>query len=162
WLYALRAPEGRLDAPAAEVGRLAEQVRTWQRPAAVATAAPFRLCFRLEEPHGPEQPEPGFSVDGDWPVRYLLQAQGDPRRAAPALLAPAAARGGAGGRRAAVLQAPGFPPREFLLAGLGEAASLCPPIEASLKTPTPTEFTADATTAHTFLTETSVALEQAG
>jgi hypothetical protein len=29
---------------------LAEQARTWRRPVEIAASAPFRLCFRLEEP----------------------------------------------------------------------------------------------------------------
>jgi SNF2 family DNA or RNA helicase len=157
WLYALRAPEGRLQGTAAELTQLAEQVRAWQRPLASAAAAPFRLCFRLEEPPTNGEGNGGFTAGGEWTVRYLLQAQDD-----PSLLVSVADAWAARGRQAAVLQRGGFSPREFLLAGLGQAASLCPEIEVSLRTASPGGFTADAATAHRFLTETASLLEQAG
>src|SRR5207302_7091486 len=50
WLYALRLPDGLLTGKPAELRQFAEQVRAWQRPVTVTAAAPFRLCFRLEEP----------------------------------------------------------------------------------------------------------------
>jgi SNF2 family DNA or RNA helicase len=157
WLHALRAPEGNLEGSAKELAGLAEQVRTWQRPVAGAAAAPFRLCFRLEEP--PTNGEGGgeFTADGDWTVRYLLQAQDD-----PSLLVPAADAWAPRGQTAAVLRRGAFQPREFLLAALGQAAGLCPEVEASLRTAAPGGFTADTPGAHRFLTETAWALEQAG
>src|SRR2546423_1490098 len=50
WLYALRVGTGAVTGDAAELMRLAEQVREWQRPVTAQAATPFRLCFRLEEP----------------------------------------------------------------------------------------------------------------
>ena len=44
---------------------LAEQVRQWRRPVDVASASPYRLCFRLEEP-SEIQRSPAFFVP---PVR---------------------------------------------------------------------------------------------
>src|SRR6185503_855693 len=52
--------------------------------------------------------------------------------------------------------------REHLLASLGQAAVLCPPIEKSLHAPAPGGYTTDATGAHAFLTQSAAALEQAG
>src|SRR5262249_35294321 len=78
WLHALPAPEGVLRAPANELAQLAEQVGTWQRPAAVSAAAPFRLCFRLEEPPDGEAGDEVAPPDDGWSVRYLLQARDDP------------------------------------------------------------------------------------
>jgi len=59
WLFALRAPDGQMEGDEEQLARLAEQVREWRRPAAIAAGSPFRLCFRLEEPHGD-----GVGADG--------------------------------------------------------------------------------------------------
>ncbi len=157
WLHALRSGDGTLSGGASELAGLAEQVHTWRRPAAVTAEAPFRLCFRLEEPPTNGEltvPEPGKTP---WTVRYLLQAQDD-----LSLLIPVADALEPRGRTAAVLRRDGFQPREFLLTALGQAAGLSPSIEASLKSAAPADFTTDAAGAHRFLTETAWLLEQAG
>jgi SNF2 family DNA or RNA helicase len=157
WLHALRAAQGELRGKAPELAGLAEQVRTWQRPVAVSAAAPFRLCFRLEEPPAGGDGAETVPAGDTWSVRYLLQARDD-----PSLLIGVDDAWAPRGPRAAVLHRDGFQPREYLLAALGQAAGLCPPVEASLKTATPAGFTADATGAHRFLTESAWLLEQAG
>jgi SNF2 family DNA or RNA helicase len=156
WLHALRASDGTLSGSAADLGQLAEQVRSWQRPLTVAVDAPFRLCFRLEEPsEDGDGPEPAAS--GEWQVRYLLQATDD-----PSLLVPVGDAWTPKGGHAVVFRARGFNAREYLLTALGQAAGLCKPIEASLKSATPSGFAVDALGAHAFLTETAWLLEQAG
>ena len=50
-----------------ELARLATQVGEWQRQISIVASAPFRLCFRLEEPV-PAEPEPaedeyGYATD---------------------------------------------------------------------------------------------------
>ena len=77
WLQALGAADGVIRWDRGEVDRLAAAVKEWRRPVAAATDAPFRLCFRLEEPAPQEdgQPRP-------WSVRYLLQSRRD-RAAVP-------------------------------------------------------------------------------
>jgi superfamily II DNA or RNA helicase len=158
WLRALRAPDGTLTGTASELSQLAEQVRTWQRPIAVTAGAPFRLCFRLEEPtiegdNGHALPQ----AEGDWQVRYLLQAADD-----PSLLVPVGDAWAVKGRHAAVLRSRAFNGREYLLTALGQAAGLCQPVEASLKSAAPAGFVLDTAGAHRFLTETAWLLEQAG
>jgi SNF2 family DNA or RNA helicase len=159
WLYALRSADGSL--AGGDGAQLAEQVRSWERPITVSTTSPFRLCFRLEEPpaNGAAGGAEGAVAvpHGDWEVRYLLQAQDD-----PSLLIPVADAWQPAGRTASVLRRGAFNPREYLLATLGQAASVCPPVEASLKGAAPAGFTIDTTGAHRFLTETSWLLEQAG
>jgi superfamily II DNA or RNA helicase len=157
WLHALRSADGRLTGTDGELSQLAEQVRAWQRPVAVVAAAPFRLTFRLEEPPANGDGGGAARVDAGWTVRYLLQAKDD-----PSLLLPADEAWAPRGERAALLRRGGFHPREYLLAALGQAAALSPPVEASLKWPAPGGFALDATGAHAFLTETAWLLEQAG
>ncbi|HWG44443.1 MAG TPA: DEAD/DEAH box helicase [Gemmataceae bacterium] len=157
WLHALRSPDGVLTAAPNAQRQLAEQVRTWQRPVLVSTAAPFRLCFRLEEPAASDEEDNGVTAPNEWQVRYLLQARDD-----PSLLIPVADAWTPKGRVAAVFKKSTFDSREYLLTTLGQAAAICPPVEASLKTAAPGGYDADAAGAHTFLTETAWLLEQAG
>ena len=79
WLHALGTADGLVRWDRDELQRLAAAVREWRRPVAAATDAPFRLCFRLEEP-APQE-------DGQrrpWSVRYLLQSRRDPSLLIPA------------------------------------------------------------------------------
>ncbi len=152
WLYALRAPTGRMEGDAGELRAFAAQVREWRRPLTVSAAAPFRFCFRLEEPD-----EEADGENARWFVRYLLQDLQD-----PSLLIPADKAWAAKGRTAALLQRENFQPREFLLMALGSAAQIYSRIEESLKAAAPDGFVCDTPAAYTFLTETAWQLEQAG
>ncbi|PYQ12852.1 MAG: ATP-dependent helicase [Acidobacteria bacterium] len=149
WLRALGTPDGDVvEREPAELARLAAAVREWRRPVAVSTDAPFRLCFRLEEPTG------GDNSPTSWSVRYLLQGRRD-----PSLLIPAEkAWDGRSAER--LLGDPAV--REHLLGSLGQAAGLCPPVEQSLHAPAPSGYETDARGAHAFLTQSAAALEQAG
>jgi hypothetical protein len=156
WLHALASGAGALGGAAAAQQQLAGQVREWQRPIAVSTATPFRLCFRLEEPeeegngeaHAPKDP---------WYLRYLLQAADD-----PSLLVPVADAWAAKGRKAAVLKRDSFNAPEYLLLALGQAVRVCPVIEESLKTSAPAGYGLDTMHPHGFLTQDAWMLEQAG
>jgi SNF2 family DNA or RNA helicase len=156
WLYALRSREATLSGKPAELQQLAVQVRDWQRPLTVTTAAPFRLCFRLEEP-ADDTLAARQRKTTVWFVRYLLQAADE-----PSLLVPVADAWQPKGRTATVLKRNGFHPREYLLAALGQASTLSPQIEQSLKSAAPSGYELDATGAHQFLTEKAWLLEQAG
>jgi SNF2 family DNA or RNA helicase len=157
WLHALRSPDGTLTGSSAELNSLAEQVRGWQRPAVVTAAAPFRLCFRLEEP--PPNPAAGaVNIPSEpWEVRYLLQAQDD-----PSLLVPVAEAWQSSRRLAGVFRRYDFEPREFLLTALGQAAAVCPPVEASLRSAEAAGYSTDLAGAHAFLTLSAELLKQAG
>ncbi len=149
WLHALGTADGLIRWDRGELERLAAAVREWRRPVAAATDAPFRLCFRLEEPPpqegGPRPP---------WSVRYLLQSRRDPSLQLPA------EKAWQGRTAERLLGDPAV--REHLLASLGQAAGVCPPVEESLHSPAPTGYATDAHGAHLFLTESAAALEQAG
>src|SRR5437899_11769200 len=150
WLRALATREGVIDGARPDIARLAAAVREWRRPVAVSSDAPFRLCFRLEEP----TEEAKGNGQRTWSVTYLLQARRD-----PSLLIPAA-KAWEGHAAERLLGAPQV--REHLLASLGQAAGLCPPVEQSLHGPAPSGYATDAHGAHAFLTQSAAALEQAG
>lgn len=185
WSRALRSPNRDLGPAEKEWEQLADQVRTWRRPMTVAAESPFRLCFRLEEPPPPMVPvedEPPVETvadkrgdkaaekaaakssaksvrveSDDWKVQYLLQATDD-----PSLIIPAADAWRGTSDVAAVLQARNFRVHEYLLATLGQACSLCPRIEGSLKGAVPGGYELNAAGAHEFLTEKAILLRQAG
>jgi SNF2 family DNA or RNA helicase len=151
WLAALYALDGTLKVEAQQGAELLEQVRNWQRPITATADSAFQLCFRLEEPkeNAPE--------DASWRVNYLLQARED-----PSLLLPLAEVWKERGRVATLLKQRHFEPREYILTALGQAAALCPPVESSLQSPTPTGARLDANRAHDFLGQDAYLLEQAG
>ncbi|MGH9718639.1 MAG: DEAD/DEAH box helicase [Bryobacteraceae bacterium] len=147
WLAALASGDGTIEGSPAELRDLATQVSEWQHAIQVSARAPFRLSFRLEEPKD----------DESWRVHYLLQGTKDPSlilRAADAWKAKPAATAAWGADPSAV--------REHLLVSLGQAASICPLVESSLKQRAPTGFEFDVVDAHQFLRETAGALEQSG
>ena len=78
------------------------------------------------------------------------------------LLVPAEAAWKERGTEAKVLGRDGFRPREYLLAALGQAATISPRIEASLKAAAPEGYDLDTAAAHDFLAERAGPLEQAG
>ncbi len=161
WIHALRAPDGVLSGPASALSRLTDQLREWQHPVTVRAVAPFRLSFRLEEPPPPDEGAGAVSGSTDgggaWFVRYLLQATSD-----PSLLVPAEEVWQEQRRARAPLRQAGFEAREHLLASLGQASAIDPDVEKSLRSATPHGYPLDTKGAFEFLSQTSMALEQAG
>src|SRR5262249_58555059 len=97
--------------------------------------------------------QPIFVPSAPWQVRYFLQAQDD-----PSLLLPAGVAWAPRGPTAALFQQRGFNAREYLLTALGQAAGVCPPVEASLRNASPAGYVTDAAGAHPLLAPTSVRL----
>jgi SNF2 family DNA or RNA helicase len=170
WQHALRSEDGRMPGDAYERATFVKQVQEWQRPLALTTDAPFRLCFRLEEPVELEEPDEDreeeresparrndSATDSPWFVRYLLQPRDD-----PSLLVPADELLTGKGRLTTLLGKGGGSPREYLLSSLGQAVGLFPAMEASLRTPTPGGCALDTPGAQQFLTQAAWLLEQAG
>lgn len=161
WLQALRQPDGALQGDKTELRQLAKQIRDWQQPLLRLVNAPYRLCFRLEEP-GLEQDEDTsalFFPDAatEWRVHYLLQARDDPSLLVSADAVWKPQRGTGAG-----LKTLGPKAREGLLASLGQAASLCPAIESSLRESAPVGYALDSAGAFHFLGEEASLLEQNG
>ena len=159
WLHALRSLDGVVEGNNADLTQLAAQVHEWRRPIAVSASSPFRLCFRLEEPEDTARTEKeGKKASGDaWYIRYLLQPHDD-----PSLLIPVDEVWKSRGRKISALERNGSNVREFLLSSLGQASGICPRITASLENAKPAGYPLDTAKAHEFLTEESIALEQAG
>ncbi|MET0556776.1 MAG: DEAD/DEAH box helicase, partial [Vicinamibacteria bacterium] len=159
WVAALRASDDTLLGTDASLEALAAQVRNWQRPVVGATAAPFRLTVRLEEPAEQAAKEAGTDPPPEepWHLRYLLQSSAD-----PSLLIPAEQAWQRGALLKRLLPEAGFGVREHLLLSLGRAAAAFPRIEASLRAAAPAGLDLDSRGAHEFLTLGASALEQAG
>ncbi|MGQ9677251.1 MAG: DEAD/DEAH box helicase [Chloroflexota bacterium] len=179
WLYALRTSDDALDGSPAELARFAAQVREWQRPLALTAAAPYRLCFRLEDPQcDDEDPPMGGTLpqrsdelalrqaqggllrqaqDGVWYVRFLVQAADD-----PSLLIPADQVWKARAGKSALLQRGNGNAREYLLTALGQASHICPQVETSLRGRAPSGYSLDTAGAYQFLSSAASELEQAG
>jgi SNF2 family DNA or RNA helicase len=174
WLRGLRSNDSTLLGDEEELARFSDEVRAWSRPVRLTASAPFRLCFRLDEPTGDAREivatdtisEAMASVRAEkskgvpeelWRVHFYLQGQED-----RSLLLPVREVWHPKRKHTALLERGEFNAREYLLSALGQAAAVCPHIEASLNTAEPEGYTLDAKEAHEFLTQRAPVLEQAG
>jgi SNF2 family DNA or RNA helicase len=159
WIAALASEDGLMTGPDQVLSSLASQVDEWRRRVSVLSSAPFRFCFRLEEPlEAPLGEAPDREEKEIWAVRYLLQDVSD-----PSLLVPVSDVWTSDRRRSKKLPfAKWQGTREFLLTALGQAACLCEGVAVSLKTAVPAGFSVYSTGAYEFLTVTAPLLEQAG
>jgi SNF2 family DNA or RNA helicase len=174
WLGALSSEQSAVKGKETELEDLHEQIREWRKPLDAAIGAPFRLCFRLEEPATAKDEPRSKRQQGRrngkartreaarpgqrrWYVRYLLQGTDD-----PTLVVPTADAWILRGRKAAALQRSGSDVHQTLLVSLAQAAGVCPKIEMSLRSRKPSGYSLDARGAHEFLNQTAPALEQAG
>jgi SNF2 family DNA or RNA helicase len=147
WLRALTDPDHVLSGSENENRQLYESWQTWQAVGSGA-AGVFRVCFRLSEP------QDGADV---WPVEYLLQASDD-----PSLLVDAATVWTAKSDRLDYLEYRFQHPQEKLLAALGVASRIFPPIERSLRTNRPQDVLLTRDEAYIFLTSAAPMLETGG
>ncbi|WP_425058861.1 RNA polymerase-associated protein RapA [Sporomusa carbonis] len=163
WLYALCSTDGEMSGSQAELAQFAAQLQEWRRKALFLSTAPFRFCFRVEEPEQEDKEDRSANKTrkknrhDQWTVAYLLQAVDD-----PSLIITAKDAWKGTGKTAQVFKERAFSVNEFLLTALGQAAGICPNVEESLKAAKPAGFTVDTAGAYAFLTETASLLEQAG
>ena len=162
WLAALTETpvEPRVEGSPARLAALERSLQNWLRNLQVAGTGDFRVAFRLAPPPPPSLNENGavqaMPAEG-WDLHYLLQARDD-----PSLLLPATAVWQAGGDIIKDLGRRLEQPQEQLLAGLGYAAQLYPPITRSLQRATPDELPLSTEEAFGFLREAAPLLEQSG
>lgn len=126
---------------------VARELQRWSRPARGARDEP-RTCFRLELPTEDE---------ARFVVRLLLQAPDD-----PSLLVDAEDVFSGNTKKLARLGRAFREPEEALLAGLGSAARVYPPLRAALDEAAPSALRLDAHDAWAFLAEAAPALGDAG
>ena len=161
WLAALFDADPTVHLSPAQMKVLANSHRAWLRNLHIAGDAAFRIAFRLEAPgqqaeSGTTSDRPVVAADG-WYLHFLLQARDD-----PSLLVPSEV---VWQSRGSVLNRLGRrfeQPQERLLAGLGYAGRLYPPLSAGLTSACPTGAALDTQQAYTFLRETAPLLEEAG
>ncbi len=155
WLVALRSDDGAFEASAPEIAALQTAIADWSRPITSASASPFRLAFRLEEP-----------VDGEqWTIRYLLQGQDDPSLLLSTGLLWNGEKGEARTEKRVLRALVGRElagAKEYLLRSLGQAASLSRSVEASLRSGVPVAARIGTAEAFRFLSEDAAALESVG
>ncbi|HEY3312294.1 MAG TPA: DEAD/DEAH box helicase [Anaerolineales bacterium] len=148
WLEALFPADTTVNLSPNQTYTFKSSLRAWMRNLHMAGDSSFRIAFRLESPALQNEP---------WQLHYLIQARDD-----PSLLIPAAE---VWKKTKGALTHLGHrfeQPQEKLLAGLGYAARLFPPINESLKSKLPSELAVDTSGAYTFLRETAPLLEGAG
>ncbi|MBN1437874.1 MAG: DEAD/DEAH box helicase [Anaerolineales bacterium] len=154
WLAALAAPDSNADLP----DEFVEDYRAWDR-LEERREGDFRLCFRLDPPGAKESD--GMTVPDprarDWKLRYFLQAGDD-----VSLLVPASEVWRARGSALRFLNRRFDAPQERMLAGLGSAARVFPPIESSLRAARPEACRLDAQSAYSFIRETALLLQSSG
>jgi len=155
WLNALVTEEPILPDEEEDLQDLYQQVREWRKPISLSTTTPFRLCLKLEEPPRLKKGQDG--AEAKWNVHFFLQSYNDPELLIPSehVWSPSAAE-------AKVLNSENFDAKEFMLSSLGIASTICPRIEASLHQDAPTGYQLDTNGAYEFLTDRTLALEQAG
>lgn len=157
WLNALVAPQATVPLPPQPAYQLYQEWHSWIEQLYVTSDANFRICFVLEEPQLGEGTGNESLQDASWPLHYYLQARDNPSLMIPArevwqhLGAPLQI----GGRRI-------DQPQERLLAGLGIASKLFPPIERSLRSPRPELCLLSTDEAYQFLREIGPLLESSG
>ena len=156
WLAALAGD----DPTACVSAAFAQQFGRWRDAARADQAGGFRLCLRLDPPESADAaPRSSRRVVElrTWRLRYFLQASDD-----PSLLLPAEQVWQARGRTLRFFERLFDQPQERMLAGLGLAARIFPPIEASLRAARPTEAALTTDEAYSFLREASLLLRGAG
>ncbi len=128
---------------------LSEGIRSWSEPIYEIEKSGFRTCFRLEPPV--------TEADDGWRLSYLLQASDD-----PSLLVPAGDVWKESRDTLSYLTRKFDHPQEKLLADLGKASRLFPPIEESLNSARPEAAELGTQQAYKFLKEAAPLLSESG
>jgi hypothetical protein len=158
WWSALWGDDSKIDVPVAQrrdLARLFDEWRGWLDQLRGEAEAVFRLCFRLEPPE--IDPETGQVASPEWALRYMLQASDD-----PSLLVPAGQVWSARGGTLRTLNRKFEGAQERLLAGLGLAGRLFPPIMNSLRAARPESCPLTVDEAYAFLREVGALLKGSG
>ncbi|MGH2448728.1 MAG: DEAD/DEAH box helicase [Chloroflexota bacterium] len=147
WLLGLTRPKDDLNTIKLDQ-RLRSAARRWLEPLQVVANEAYRTAFRLEAPRNPRAP---------WVLRFFLQAVDDLDVLVP--VGQIWKQHGAGWQQVKAKQGRA---QEKLLADLGLAMRVFPPLEKSLKTAAPEFANLSVQQAHVFLREVAPILEESG
>src|SRR5262245_9195323 len=136
-----------------------DQFRKWSQPADQYRGGNARICFRLQPPPKSSAAAGQIVAPGSqsWSLDYLLQAEDD-----PSLLVPARTVWKERGSDLKFLNRKFEHPQERLLAGLGAAERVFPPIGSSLRQARPELCSLTPDQAYSFIKEASVLLTSTG
>jgi SNF2 family DNA or RNA helicase len=153
WLLSLARPRDELGEIKLDQ-RVRGAVRRWLEPIQIVANEAYRTTFRLEAPNNPRAP---------WVLRFFLQSVEDRRSGNPSAdLVPVGQiwkQRGPGWNQVRAKQGRAA---EKLLADLGLAMRIFPPLEKALKTAHPEIANLSVQQAHTFLREAAPILEESG
>ncbi|WP_213974628.1 DEAD/DEAH box helicase [Tepidanaerobacter acetatoxydans] len=124
-----------------------KKFKKWLTYHQTAYDMPFRLCFKLEEPK---------DHDGNWVIRFLLQGRDD-----PSLIVPTDEIWQRGAQNSTLFKLCKNP-REILLASLGKASEIYPPLLKSLEKDAPSQWELTSAEAYDFLKHGAGTLEENG
>jgi SNF2 family DNA or RNA helicase len=149
WLKALSSLDNQIQVPSRDGDDFYADLDSWlSQIKAVPADAPLRTCFRLEPPETGQR---------KWHIAFHLQANAD-----RSLLIPADKVWRVRSGEITFLKRRFENPQERLLADLGKASGIFPPIEESLKAACPVGVNLDTEAAYQFLREYASLLEQSG
>lgn len=148
WVQALGRGGGPVELPEDMLKEMTGQLIAWRLPLSRRRQVPFRTCFRLEPPPDGEK---------TWTLSFFLQAVDD-----PSLLVPVEMVWKESGAALTFLHRRFENPQERLLADLGQACRLFPPLERSLQDPCPTRCELSTAEAYTFLKQAVPLFQERG
>ncbi len=153
WIKALFSSEKIVHASNAQLESLQSSLNAWMRDLQAAGDENFRVAFSLASPTA----EIGVTTQGEWTLGFNIQSRHDPSLVMTAeeiwqTMEPALE---IGGRRIEF-------PQERLLAGLGYASRLYPPLMESLQDSQPKQITLSTENAYQFMRQAAPLLKQAG
>jgi SNF2 family DNA or RNA helicase len=175
WLEGLARPRDPLYLATGEERILLDGLARWHAGLSAAGSPTFRLCFRLSppgtsDPDAADDPDAIATSEPDaadaavprpaetaWRLEFLLQARDD-----LSLLVPLEEIWRQRGAIARFVDRRFDHPHEHVLAGLGQAAQLFPPLTASLSESRPTGCLLAGAEAYLFLRDALPRLEEAG
>jgi SNF2 family DNA or RNA helicase len=149
WLKVLSSPGNQLNESISELVNFSQELDSWlSRVKIIPAEAPLRTSFRLE---------PSENGHHEWHLSFHLQASED-----RSLIIPAEKVWRTRSGVITFLKHRFENPQERLLADLGKASGIFPPIEESLKTACPVGVKLNTESAYQFLRQYAYLLEQSG
>jgi len=152
WIVALSTENPNLKSSGKNVASFSKTLNTWlSQLIKLSQDTGFRTCFRVDPPAIEE------GTDGEWWVRFFLQANDD-----RSLLVPAEKIWNTQSDSLTVFKHRFENPQERLLMDLGRASQIFKDIESSLELARPLGVCIDTESAYSFLREQAPLLEQSG